>query len=394
MIQPDEIRKKAANLFPKFLRAWLDGNADFFPYVLRSNRSLDPIDPAAAIEQVQLLRDGSKEVRGFGYSIEWEERKSRAFGLNRFPQRIQFDTQDDYVRFVGRQAEFAGFASAVTRLRAEFPELEGWLRSHRQLLIESASETEGLLHVLRYFREHPRPGWFARELPLPVDTKFIERHQRILRDWFDLVLPPHTIRSDESHFERRYGLSYAETHVPVRLLDLALQAELKCPWSELSLPIAALGSLAARAVRAIVVENKVNLLTLPCLSRTIALGGLGCAVIDLRYVSWLATTPLTYWGDLDVEGFEILSSLRSVFPQTRSILMDTRALERWRSLAGPGTSRHRDIPPHLTAGESEAFLFCRDNNLRLEQERIPNVEALEMLIQNCNSAADETTMLR
>jgi Uncharacterized protein conserved in bacteria C-term(DUF2220) len=54
--------------------------------------------------------------------------------------------------------------------------------------------------------------------------------------------------------------------------------------------------------------------------RSIGLGALGRAVSEMRAVPWLATTPITYWGDLDVEGFQILSALRAAFPHTRSLL--------------------------------------------------------------------------
>jgi hypothetical protein len=77
-------------------------------------------------------------------------------------------------------------------------------------LTEVADDVAGMLLVVDYLREHPRPGVFARELPLPLDTKFVERNQRILREWLDIVLPPHAIRADERHFERRYGLRYAD----------------------------------------------------------------------------------------------------------------------------------------------------------------------------------------
>jgi hypothetical protein len=76
-------------------------------------------------------------------------------------------------------------------------------------------------------------------------------------------------------------------------------------------------------------------------------------------------------GDIDVEGFEILSSLRAIFPSARSFLMNLDTLERWRHLAVPGTGRNRDLPVHLTDAEQQACLRCRDENLRLEQERIP-----------------------
>jgi hypothetical protein len=122
---------------------------------------------------------------------------------------------------------------------------------------------------------------------------------------------------------------------------------------------------------AIIVENKVNLLTLPARPRTIGLGALGRAVSELRVVPWLATMPIAYWGDLDVEGYQILSALRAVFPQTRSVLMAAAAVHRYRPLATAGTGNRCAAPAHLSPEETAAFELCRDQNLRIEQERIP-----------------------
>ena len=88
-----------------------------------------------------------------------------------------------------------------------------------------------------------------------------------------------------------------------------------------------------------------------------------------------------YWGDLDTEGFEILSSLRAVFPHVRSFLMDLDTLGRWRHLAVAGTGESQTFRRHLTEVEQRAFLCCRDENLRLEQERIPQDEVLSEV--NC-----------
>src|SRR5205823_6364051 len=170
---------------------------------------------------------------------------------------------------------------------------------------------------------------FARELPIPVDTKFIERHQALLQEWLDILLPPSAIRADETQFELRYGLRYVEPHLYVRLLDPCLKSELGLPCSELSLPLHTLARLEVRDAAAFVVENKVNLLTLPLIPRCIGFGALGRAVTLLRHVPWLGSTSLFYWGDLDVEGFEILSSLRALHPRTHSFMMDEDAIERW-----------------------------------------------------------------
>jgi len=369
MDRPGDIQRRAVRLFPEFLTAWLDGD-DFFPRRIAANLKLDPHDHTKNIRDVEALRAGAKERTGFGYSIGWRERRSRDFGRNSFPVKITVETRDDYLRLTGRQAEFAAFSQVVTALRAEFPELESWVRSHRQKAIDIAPELDGLRHVLRYFQAHPRPDCYVRELPLPVDTKFIERHKALLTDWLGRVLPPETIRSEETHFERRFGLRCPELFAMVRFLDPQLQHEAESPWSELSLPLSALTALNLRDIQVIVVENKINLLTLPCLPRSIGLGALGRAVTELRQARWMESAALVYWGDMDVEGFEILSSLRAVFPQTASRLMDEAALQRFRSLASSGSGRAVPCPPHLTEPERAAFDCCCRENLRIEQEHI------------------------
>lgn len=372
MVQPEDIRRKSEPLYGEFLRAWLAGNGDaFFPRLVPTERTLGN-DVAEAARLVRTLRDGSKEAIGYGYTVEWREVNSRALGRNLFPQRVTFDSPDDLLRFVGKQREFAVFSQAVQRLRAEFPPLSAWVRSNVRAMVAAANELDGLLAVLRYFVTHPRPDCFAREIPVPVDTKFIERNQGLLRQWFDLALPAHAIRAEEVHFERRYGLRYVEPHTFIRFLDPAVQRELGFPCAALSLPLHTLGSLpAADDVRVVIVENKVNLLTMPAIRRTLAIGGMGNGVTLLGYVPWLARRPLTYWGDLDVEGLEILSRLRAIFPHARSVMMDGSALWRWRHLSVRGTGRSREAPPHLSAEEADAFRSCNEHNMRLEQERVP-----------------------
>jgi hypothetical protein len=377
MVQPEEIRKKSERIYADFLRAWVaDGGISFFPRLVPTDRNLSD-DVADAIRSVRALRDGSKEVTGYGYTVEWRKINSRTLGRNWFPERITFETRDDLLRLVGKQCEFAKFTEAVDQLRREFPELAPWIAANIRTLVAAADQLSGLLAVVQYFFDHPRPGCFARELPLEVDTKFVERNSRLLQQWFDLVLPPHAIRADEMHFERRYGLRYVEPQVFVRFLDVEVQREMAFPCVALSLPLHTLGNLTPANVRVIIVENQVNLLTMPQVPRTIAFGGMGNGVTLLGYVSWLAQYPITYWGDLDVEGLEILSRLRAFFPHIQSILMDESTLHRWRHLTGLGTGRCREKPPHLTSEELAAFRACCEGNLRLEQERIPQPDVYE-----------------
>jgi hypothetical protein len=54
--------------------------------------------------------------------------------------------------------------------------------------------------------------------------------------------------------------------------------------------------------------------------------------------------------------------------------MDTDTLDRWQHFVVPGTGRAMDVPPLLTEAERTAYLCCRGQDLRLEQERIPQDE--------------------
>jgi len=370
MIQPKDIRQKAENLYGKFVRAWLTDDNSFFPRVIPSQREPDP-NSATAVNAVRALREASKEVVGFGYTVQWREINSRRFGRNLFPAKVLIETQNDFLRLIGRTKDFRQFEEAVNAIRARHSVLEGWIRSNIVALTDLAPEVNGLLDVVDALQRAPRPGCFARELPVSVDTKFIERHQKVLRQWLDQVLPPHAIRADEDHFERRYGLRYAEPHLLIRFLDPATQQHTGFPCDVLSLPLHTLGAWQLNDISVLIVENKTNLLTVPRGNYAIALGGLGNGVSLLRHVTWLGTARITYWGDLDVEGLAILSALRMMFPQVQSLFMDEAAVGTWQHLAIDGTGRTPAVPPHLTQSERNAYLVCVEHNLRIEQERIP-----------------------
>lgn len=376
LLQSDEINVKALRQYPKFLSAWLS-NSPFFPLHIPGIGTPDE-SLAVAQQQVQSLKNGSKEVLGYGYVIEWQERNSRHHGRNLFPDRVVFESQPEFLKFIGKQREFAEFSSAVERIRSRVPELESWISANRPLLMRHMNVIENLLDVVDDLRKHPRPNVFAREIPLSVDTKFIEQNSVILEQWLDIVLPPETIRADERHFERRFGLRYAEPQMLLRFLDPELQHSFGSPWRDCSVPLHVLAESPIDANDVFIVENKVNLLTFPPVPSAIAMGGLGNGVVDLTYVSWLSNRRLWYWGDLDVEGFEILSRLRIRFPQTQSFLMDEATLYCWKEqLAVPGTNRHRELPPLLSDTETAAFNFCVAHNLRIEQERVPQATVVE-----------------
>ena len=381
MITPEDILEKAKRIYPKAVKAWLEGELTaFFPHRVPVNLSLAK-DHATAISQVEQLRQSSKEARGHGYTVQYESRRSRTYGLNQFPIAIWIETLDDLVRMVGRSQEWNKLRTATETLRTRRPELSQWLvwKSNWTNLLEVADDLPGLLDIVDYFLSHPRPDCFARELPIAVSTKLLESNRRRLAGWLDLVLPPHAIdhRYGYDAFEPRYGLRYARPHYLVRVLDGDFQAELGLPFDELSLPAESLSQLPVANARILIVENKVNLLTLPALERTIALGGLGNGVTQLGDILWLHENPVYYWGDLDADGFVILDRLRRLLGQIQSVLMSQATFHTFQNLATPGNGSDQRELTHLVAEEQECYeILCRTNR-RLEQEHLP----IEVLIQ-------------
>ncbi len=376
MITPDEIVTKANRLYPKMIQAWLKGD-EIFPHVLRSSKALSK-DVANNIAAVRELRSGSKSALGCGYTVEWTERRLKDFGRNEVPDRILFETREDLLRLIGKFDEFATLQSAVTTIRNQMPQLEDWLRSRTKLLISVADVVDDLIHVTQWFQQHPRPGCFTREIPVDVDTKFVEEHQRVLQEWFDVdgVLPADAIRSHEKQFFRRYGLRDKEPFVLIRFLDAAIQQRLGFPCDELRLPLTTLKTLPISDCRVFVLENETNVRTFPRTANGIVLFGSGNAAVSLSDLTWLNNNQVTYWGDLDVDGLEILSRFRRLVPNVRSQMMDLKTLQQHESLTGSGNGRQPPTPALLTNAERDAFHICASENIRLEQERIPQAAVL------------------
>ena len=376
VIQPATIRQKAERRYRDFLIAWLQGKvSDIFPMEIAGRKKVSSkADIGELIKQMRKLRAESTEFHSRGYRVEWKQVDSPRFGKNEFPDNIFIDSLEDFLFLVEKRDEFGRLETVVTRIRDSFPELNNCLLTQLSILPKLANDIESLVTILKYFRENPKPDCFLREIPAKgIDTKFIERTEiaSVLRQWLDTLLPSWAIRSDENHFARRYFLRYDEPLVRIRFLDPTLQCKLCFPCSDVAIPLHTFGALDISKARVIVVENKVSLLTLPALTNALAIGGMGYSVTLLKYATWLQASDIIYWGDLDSDGFRILSNLRAVYPHTTSILMNAKTLKDLSSLVTDGNGRQIETPPLLTEEEMDAFLWCRDDNIRLEQERIP-----------------------
>lgn len=369
MITPQEITQKAQRHYLLFLRSKLTGEP-FFPLAIPFGK------PAASVAYTELkkwvmdLLAQAKATSGYGYSVVLETRTTRRYGEQSLPAHIFIETERDFLRLLGKQREVDRFSAMVDLTRQQIPQLVDWLARYPQRLVENLTVWPDLLQVCTYFLHNPRPGLYVRELPIPVYTKFIEEHSAILRHLLDILLPAEAIQSAETAFERRFNLRYDEPLLRLRLLDPPLQAVLQWPGDDLSLPFSQAAALPLAGKQVIITENKMNFLTLPARPNTVALWGQGFQVNALQPVAWLQECAIWYWGDLDVQGFQILAQLRALFPQTHSLLMDRRTFDTFRAFVVKGTPTPYAAPAQLTPDEGELYAYLAVEHLRLEQEHI------------------------
>ncbi len=367
MMTPDDIREWAGKRHSEYLRAMAAGE-NFFPKEVRFGRPSPTEDFGRLKAGCDALVAGAQRV---GYQIEWEERNTARWGRQRFPSRVWFEDEAGFVAATGKKAELARLRACLAMTREQCPPLEEWARRHPGRVVEASEDWPRVLKVCCYFLANPRPGLYARQLPIGVPTKFIDEHRDLLRPILDFLLGDQ-INPDARTFNERFGLLEDEAHVRLRFLDDSLRVASGHPVPDATLPVGAFRQLMLCPATVVVVENKMCFLTLPALPRTIALLGNGKAATLLHDVGWLRSCRLIYWGDMDDTGFNILSRIREEYPQTESLLMDADAWHAHCPLAHPGNlDFHTPERLFLTSDEEAAWRLVREGGYLIEQEQIP-----------------------
>lgn len=376
MLTPGEIKLKAERQYPVYLQTWVRGEP-FTPLAFPAGKA--SANFGSLRTEVQALQTAEKTALKPGYRIEWQVQQKRALNTQTLPSRIWLDTAEDFLHLIGKSDEFELFMQDVMLMRARIPQLENWVRRSPRKVIEYHNSWPGLLAVCRYLQTNPRPGLYIRELPVNVHTKFIEQHQGILRELLEQLLPAETITPDAATFQQRFGLREEDLLVHLRFLDDQLRQCYGIPLDECAIPLSQLARMEFRGQTCVITENKMTFLTLPPLPQTLAILGGGFKVSSLAALSWLHDCPIIYWGDLDAQGFQILSQMRSTFSHVTSLMMDETTFNTFSEWSVAGTPCRVRQLPYLTSEEHALFVQLAENERRLEQERISYTYALQQL---------------
>lgn len=257
------------------------------------------------------------------------------------------------------------------KLLERFPELEHWLKNNHEKVIDNQLIWDDIIKVVQYFKNNQKPYLYVRELPIKVHTKFIEQNKPILKNLLDIILSEN-FDSSTSNFEKRYYLKTDESKVRIKILDQEISNTYLLGLSDITIPISQFNSLSLAIERVYILENKQNLETALCFpqqEKAIAIFGSGYKVGQLKNATWLSGKEIFYWGDIDAQGFEILSQVRGYFPQTKSIFMDNSTFEKFFEGDLGKPSKIENLS-NLTQLENELYQKVRLNNYRLEQEKI------------------------
>jgi len=373
MLDPSEILEAASAKWPAVLRGEATGES-LFPLQIPFGKPRGTDDFGVLRREIAALMSTAA-----AWCIEWDEIRTRKWGIQRLPARITFACVEDMAKTLHRSEELQRFREALQLAREKCPKLEPWLRARAHRIPEYLDEWSGLVDVCAFFDSNPEPRCFARQIPVAVHTKFIEDHTGVLRELLDVVIGDRVNGGSES-FAGRFHLLIDPPQVRFRFLDEALRAEVGWPVSDCSVPAPIFARLEWKIPRLIVVENRDVFACLPQIPRTLAVFGSGKAASLLPPCGWMNSADVLYWGDCDEAGYGILSALRAHFPMLRSVLMDEMSWARWRHLAVPGKRDSTAQHDHLNASERVALKAVLAGPWMLEQERIPALEAERALL--------------
>lgn len=391
MLSPEQIRKRALNGYEDFLRSLAAGE-NIFPLSLFGGGLSRVTDYTKARDAIIALREHSKQTKGFGYSVEWKEQTFRKFGEQQIPATVSFPTREDYTEFLGKCSEVRQFEQDCKLVMESFPELAEWIQRNPLKVIEHAGGWIGLIAVCAHLRQNGRPNCYLRELPVEVDTKFIERKRGVLGEVLPIVAPG-CIGPDDSSFETRFGFRQKQPLIRFRALDPSLVGVDKLPFTDFAIPLDEACRINAAAKNILVVENETTFLTLPSITNTLALLGAGDAVSLLQQMDWLKRFRIVYWGDMDTHGFEALSLLRKHYPQTESLMMDVETYERFRQFANKAAPYVSNSGLVLSDAEDKLFKMLHTQDRLLEQERITLSYAKPKLRDALNPKSDEIVIV-
>lgn len=172
MITPQEIKNKAEKKYVAYLQSLIKNDV-FTALVIRADKSYNKSSLPEFEKEIQQIISQSKAKKSFGYTVEFQQVKTKYLGTQDLPISIYFETEKDFLKFLSKEKEVELFKISFEKTLNQFPELKEWVLRNPTKIIQHQMELEGIHKVCQYFKQNPTPNLYVRELPINVHTKFM-----------------------------------------------------------------------------------------------------------------------------------------------------------------------------------------------------------------------------
>lgn len=378
---PEDVRQFLARRFQSKHREWLIGDpGGQWPLEV----PLGVPTEQAALRQVDGVRAWVSAWQGWQGvgTLSWCERRWKALGVQRLPEKLAFGSPEDVAMWIGESARWERAQLRYRTLTARWPVLAQPLPRYFDVLADYGdADFHRLAGMLDWIANHPQSDLYPRQLPVSgLDSKWLDGRKGLLTD---LVAAIQEDSSSELDFYQRCGLKAPPLLVRMRVLDQALRARVG-GVGDITAPVEDLAGLNLPVSHVFIVENLQTGLAMSDMPGAAVLMRLGYNVDVLARFSWLTRAKCIYWGDLDTHGFAILHRARSYVPALQSVLMDEGTLLQHKTLWVGESAQHPATElTLLTEQEQQLYRDLKQQrwgqNVRLEQERIDWATAWSVL---------------
>ncbi|MBS1605439.1 MAG: hypothetical protein JST42_22435, partial [Bacteroidetes bacterium] len=247
-----------------------------------------------------------------------------------------------------------------------------WLLDHPLDVLKYSGDWKGIMAVVDFFLAEDASPYYIRNLPVPVHTKFVDKHASLILSILQL-LDPEKFPPEVKNLEAAAGLRKKPHLYPIRWLDAMLAKNCTAGLEVLALPFSTLQNAAWKVEELWVVENETNLYLLPERKNALAVFAKGYALHRLKDIPFFSAARIFYWGDLDEDGYIMLEQFRRYYPHTTSLLMDEKTvldhIEQIESI------HYRYCRPSLQLHPSElaGYHLLLNKQGRIEQEKLQMV---------------------
>lgn len=182
----------------------------FFPLEIKADKGSANDDFKKRESELKPLIQKSKANCAHGYTLVFEEVKTRANGTQSRLSKILFESEKDFLSFIGKEKECENAMKALEILKNDLLHfskadeesfLEDWaIHNLPSLTGEHANEKDFWKNIalcVNWLSENRESNLYIREIPLPVHTKFIETNKSLI---LSLIFPTDTPAASQFEF--------------------------------------------------------------------------------------------------------------------------------------------------------------------------------------------------